>query len=59
VVNSVGIPSDPNYPIWATGMLQATEAAVLTPTMSTDDAVQKLVDYVTNQLGEDKVEKRK
>jgi multiple sugar transport system substrate-binding protein len=59
VVHSVGIPSDPNYPIWAIGMLQATEAAVLNPKISTNDAVQKLVDYVTNQLGPDAVERRK
>src|SRR5262249_3346116 len=39
---SVAVPSKADYPIWANGFLQATEAAVLTPDISTDDAVQKL-----------------
>jgi multiple sugar transport system substrate-binding protein len=56
---SVGVPSNPDYPVWANGVLQATEAVVLDPKLSVDDAIGKLSDYVSNQLGPDKIETRK
>ncbi|TPK85482.1 extracellular solute-binding protein [Mesorhizobium sp. B2-4-17] len=52
---SVGIPLKAGYPVWAMGFITATEAVVLDPTVSVDDAVQKMNDYVANQLGADQV----
>jgi multiple sugar transport system substrate-binding protein len=43
-------PSDPNYSIWAQGLLTATEAVVVDPSVTVDAAVAKLKDYVTNQM---------
>ncbi|MCB8883735.1 extracellular solute-binding protein [Acidisoma cellulosilytica] len=53
-----GVPADPNFAIWAVGFLQATDAVVLNPNMSVDDAIAKLKDTVTNQLSDDQVETR-
>ena len=48
-------PLDPNYSVWAQGLLTATQAVVVDPTLSVDDAIGKMKDYVTNQLGPDAV----
>lgn len=56
---SVGIPVKTGYPVWAMGFITATEAVVLDPTVSVDDAVQKMNDYITNQIGSDAVEVKK
>ena len=56
---SIGVPVKPGYNAWAMGLLTATEAVVLDPKLSVDDAVQKMNDYVSNQSGSDAVEVRK
>lgn len=56
---SIGVPAQSDYPVWANGLLQATEAVVLDPNTSVDDAIGKLSDYVSNQLGPDAIETRK
>lgn len=56
---AVGVPVKSGYNAWAMGLLTATEAVLLDPKLSVDDAVQKMNDYVDNQLGSDKVEVKK
>jgi multiple sugar transport system substrate-binding protein len=56
---AVGVPVKSGYTNWAMGFLTATEAVVLDPKVSVDDAVQKMNDYITNQAGPDAVEVRK
>ena len=53
---AVGVPVKSGYNAWAMGLLTATEAVLLDPKLSVNDAVQKMNDYVDNQLGSDKVE---
>lgn len=53
---ATGIPVKSGYTTWSIGFLTATEAVVLDPKLSVDDAMQKMNDYVTNQLGADAVE---
>jgi multiple sugar transport system substrate-binding protein len=48
-------PLDPNYSVWAQGFLTATQAVVVNPNTSVDDAVQQMNDYVSNQVGPDQV----
>ena len=56
---AVGVPVKSGYNAWAMGLLTATEAVILDPKLSVSDAVQKMNDYVDNQLGSDKVEVKK
>lgn len=56
---ATGIPAQSGYKAWAMGFLTATEAVVLDPKLSTEAAVEKLSDYVGNQLGADAVTTRK
>ena len=51
-------PPGGDYVAWSNGFLRATEALVLDPTMSIDDAVADMAGYVENQLGPDKVVRR-
>lgn len=53
------IPVVAGYNTWAMGLVTATEAVVLNPKLSVDDAMKKMVTYVTNQTGPDEVEVRK
>ncbi len=53
---AIGIPVQSGYTAWAMGFVTATEAVVLNPKLSVDDAVEKMKAYVTNQLGADEVE---
>jgi multiple sugar transport system substrate-binding protein len=48
-------PLDPNYSVWAQGLLTATQAVVLDPQLSVDDAIGKMKDTVSNQVGPDSV----
>jgi multiple sugar transport system substrate-binding protein len=48
-------PLDPNYSVWAQGFLTATQAVIVNPDTSVDDAVKQMNDYVANQLGPDAV----
>jgi multiple sugar transport system substrate-binding protein len=48
-------PLDPNYSVWAQGFLTGTQAVIVDPNSSVDDAVAKMKDYVSNQLGPDAV----
>jgi multiple sugar transport system substrate-binding protein len=48
-------PQDPNYSVWAQGLLMATQAVVVDPKITVDQAIQKMKDYVGNQLGKDAV----
>jgi len=56
---SVGIPMKATYNTWAMGFLTATEAVVLDPKISVDAAIQKMGDYVANQVGPEEVVSRK
>jgi multiple sugar transport system substrate-binding protein len=56
---SVGIPLKATYNTWAMGFLTATEAVVLDPKISVDAAIQKMDDYVANQVGPEEVVRRK
>ena len=51
-------PPGGDYVAWSNGFLRATEALVLDPTMSVDDAIADMAGYVENQLGADKVVRR-
>ena len=55
---SVGSPVKSGSNTWAMGLLTATEAVVLDPNLSVDDAISKMDDYVSNQLGPEMVEKK-
>lgn len=44
-----------SYNIWATGFMQATGAIIQDPTTTVDQAAAIMKDYVTGQLGQDKV----
>jgi multiple sugar transport system substrate-binding protein len=44
-----------SYTIWATGFTQATGAIIQKPSTTVDEAVTIMKDYVTGQLGQDKV----
>ncbi|MDX8482564.1 extracellular solute-binding protein [Mesorhizobium sp. VK24D] len=48
-------PLDPNYSVWAQGFLTGTQAVVVKPDTTVDDAVNQMKDYITNQLGPDAV----
>jgi multiple sugar transport system substrate-binding protein len=52
-------PLDPNYSVWAQGLLIATQAVVLDPKLSVDDAIGKMKDTVSNQVGPDSIAVRK
>jgi multiple sugar transport system substrate-binding protein len=54
--DSRAFPSDPSFPVWATGFGMATEKIIHDPATSVDDAIKIMKDYVTGQLGEDKVQ---
>jgi multiple sugar transport system substrate-binding protein len=54
-MHATPVPSDPNFSIWAQGLLTATQAVVVNPNTSVDDALQKMKEYVTNQVGPDSV----
>ena len=49
------VPADPDYPVWAHAFEAATEALVLKPTMSVDDAVRMMKSELSNQIGDDKL----
>jgi len=49
------VPADPEYPLWAHALEAATEALVLKPNMSVDDAVRMMKKELSNQLGDDKL----
>ena len=51
-------PPGGDYIAWSNGFLRATEALVLDPTLSVDDAIADMAGYVENQLGPDKVVRR-
>jgi multiple sugar transport system substrate-binding protein len=51
-------PASADYAVWAQGMGTATGAIAQNPSTTVDEAVKMLVDYVTSQLGADKVETR-
>jgi multiple sugar transport system substrate-binding protein len=48
-------PLDANYSVWGQGFLTATQAVVVNPDTSVDDAVNQLRDYVSNQVGPDAI----
>jgi multiple sugar transport system substrate-binding protein len=48
-------PLDPNYSVWAQGFLTATQAVVVNPSTSVDDAVNQMSEYVSNQVGPDAI----
>jgi multiple sugar transport system substrate-binding protein len=48
-------PLDPSYSVWAQGFLTATQAVVVNPSTSVDDAVNQMKDYVSNQVGPDSI----
>ncbi|WP_321791820.1 extracellular solute-binding protein [Caballeronia sp. J97] len=52
---SKSVPADPEYPVWAHAFEAATEALVLKPKMSVDDAVKMMKSELSNQLGDDKL----
>jgi multiple sugar transport system substrate-binding protein len=52
-------PANVDYKVWAFAFAQATEALVLKPDMSVDDAINMMKTYVTGQLDASKVEIRK
>jgi multiple sugar transport system substrate-binding protein len=51
--NAEMAPLDPNYSVWGQGLLTATQAVVLDPTLSVDDAIGKMKDVISNQVGPD------
>ena len=51
-------PPGGDYIAWSNGFLRATEALVLDPSLSVDDAIADMAGYVENQLGPDKVVRR-
>jgi multiple sugar transport system substrate-binding protein len=53
---AVGIPLQSGYDAWALGFATGTEAVMLNPKLSVDDAVKQMSDYVVNQLGPDTTE---
>ena len=54
-LHGVLAPQDPNYSVWGQGLLTATQAVVLDPKLSVDDAIAKMKDLVSNQVGPDSV----
>jgi len=50
------LPSLPDFPVWATGFGMATGQIVQDPSTTVDAAIQTMKDYITGQLGADKVE---
>ncbi len=54
-LNAQIAPLDPNYSVWAQGFLTATQAVILDPKLSVDDAIGKMKDYVSDQVGPDEV----
>ena len=56
---AIPAPPSADYQVWAQGMGNATGAIAQDPSTTVDKAVSLLKDYVTNQLGADKVEVRK
>ncbi|MDN7846962.1 extracellular solute-binding protein [Burkholderia multivorans] len=55
LAESKSVPADANYPVWAHAFEAATEALVLKPQTSVDDAVKMMRKAVTNQVGADKI----
>jgi multiple sugar transport system substrate-binding protein len=53
---SQAFPSNPDFPVWATGFGMATGKIIQEPSTSVDDAIKIMKDYVTGQLGGDKVQ---
>jgi multiple sugar transport system substrate-binding protein len=53
---SQSFPSNPDFPAWATGFGMATGKIIQEPSTSVDDAIKIMKDYVTGQLGSDKVQ---
>jgi multiple sugar transport system substrate-binding protein len=50
------LPPLPDFEVWSKGLQQATGTMAQHPETSVDDAIAILKDYLTNQLGEVKVE---
>lgn len=48
-------PLDPNYSVWCQGFLTGTQAVIVKPDTSVDDAVKQMSDYIANQLGPDAI----
>jgi multiple sugar transport system substrate-binding protein len=53
------VPVKSGYSAWAMGLMTATEAVVLDPKLSVDDAVGKMKEYVENELGPDVIEAKR
>jgi multiple sugar transport system substrate-binding protein len=49
-------PSNPDFAAWATGFGMATGKLIQDPSTSVDDAINTMKQYVTGQLGSDKVQ---
>jgi len=52
------LPPLPDFEVWSKGLQEATGTMAQHPETTVDQAIGILKDYVTNQLGEDKVETR-
>lgn len=49
------VPVQPAYPVWAYAFNQATESLTLKPSTSVDDVLKKMKDYMSAQVGPEKV----
>ena len=56
---SIAFPSAAEFKVWTFALLQATEAVVLHPNTSVDDAMNGMKSYMSNQLQADQIEIQK
>jgi multiple sugar transport system substrate-binding protein len=56
---SIAFPSAAEFKVWTFALLQATEAVVLHPNTSVDDAMNGMKSYMSNQLDADQTEIQK
>lgn len=52
-------PANADYKVWSFALAQATETVVLKPETTVDQAIQGMKDYISNQLGSNKVAQTK
>lgn len=53
---SKSLPSSPDFPAWATGFSMATGQIIQDPSTTVDAAIDTMKQYITGQLGKDKVQ---